>query len=240
MYESAAVHARLAASPFNYTLFDDDTLWTFSGCVQLSLDGSPVTNRGMVLPTGSHTFGARFPGCTVDFLVGTSLNGSGAAEYTTVDLDNVTALVSANSLRGRLAVYRSDLHDVTADGSGTWTRARAGTTWAETYRPTGGSTLINNATTQVATFEGGSYSFFWDAAWTDAAASLDEDFDQLLVAIGGTRYTLSGHLNTLYGRSSDRIYAGEVLITSVGVLVARIYGENGALRTEVLSPLASF
>jgi len=241
LYEAASVHSSLAAGVFNYTIFDDDTLWTASSCLQLSLDGSAVVTHGIVLPTGSHTYGASFPGCIVDFLVGTSLNGATVAEYTTADRDNITARVSVSSLRGRLVAYRSDLYDVTADGSGNWSRQRAGTTWAETYQPAAGSTLANNTTTRVATFEGGSYSFFWDAAWTDSAGSRDEDFDDLRVAIGGTSYTLKGHLQIVYDRSSDRSYAGEVRITRDGALIARIYGdEHQALRTETLTPLAPF
>ena len=164
LYESAAVHASLAASPFGYTLYDDDTVWTDWPCYQLSLDGQPPSPR-TVLPTGSHTYAVTFTNCYVDFLVGTRLDGTASVAYTSADLNDVTtALVSVNSMRGTLVAYRSDLYDVTANGSGMWTRVRTGeprttsATETTTYTPTIGSTLVNNATGNVATFGGGSYS----------------------------------------------------------------------------------
>jgi hypothetical protein len=248
LYDSASVHSTLAVSPLFWTLLDDDEMWTAgpcifdSGSVEISLDGASMTTPGTILPTGSHRLGANFAHCLVDGLGGVVLHGTSATTYTTADRSDLTALVSVTSLRGWGAAYQSDLYDVTADGSGTWRRMRIGATFAETYAPTPGSTLVNNSTTQIATFEGGSYSFVWDpfVLAPNAAGALDEDFDNLLVTVGGTRYALNGHLHTLISRSSDRTYAGEVRITSNNALAARIIGAGGALRTETLIPLASY
>ena len=173
----------------------------------------------------------------------TSLNGAASAVYTTTDLNDLPALVSLNSVQGRGegVSYLSDLNDVTADGSGTWTRLRTDTWVTTTYTPTIGSTLVNNATGNVATFQGGSYSSSDGPRPSGASAVAHEEFDNLAVAIGGTSYTLNGNLHSFYGFSSENTYTGEVRITSNGTLVARIYGDaSGALRTEVLSPLVSF
>ena len=247
LYDSASVHSVLAVSPLFWTLLSDDEMWTAgpcifdSGSVEISLDGASMTTPGTILPTGSHRLGANFAHCLVDGLGGVVLHGTAATAYTTDDRSDLTALVSVSSLRGTGAAYQSDLYDVTADGSGTWRRMRTDITWAETYRPTAGSTLVNNSTAQVATFEDGSYSFFWDASLPDAAGALDQDFDDLRVSIIGTSYTLKGHLQIVYDRSSKRSYAGEVRITNDGALVARIYGDaGGALRTETLIPLAPY
>jgi hypothetical protein len=220
----------------------DDQVWSWN-CVRMSLDGAPTPP---VLPTGSHTFAARFDRCYVDLLVGTWLNGTASSAYTATDLNDLTAQVSVTSMRGKLVAFRSDLYDVTADGSGTWTRVRTGTpwttSWAETttYRPTIGSTLTNNLTTNVATFEGGSYTSSWGPT-PPGGSSFHEEFHDLAVAISGTSYTLSGSMDSFYPNSGNRSCTGEIRIASNGTLVARIYGDaNNPLRTEVLSPLAPF
>jgi len=241
LYESAALHATLATSAHYYMAYDDRVeSW---GCVQMSLDGAPTPP---VLPTGSHVFAARFDRCYVDLLVGTWLSGTASSQYTATDLNELTAQISVQSMRGRLVEFHSDLYDVTADGSGTWTRVRTGTpwtmSWAETttYVPTIGSTLTNNSTTNVATFGGGSYTHSWGPFVPDRTENHDQ-FDNLEVAISGTRYILNGNFTWVYERSGNRPVSGEVRITSNGTLVARIYGgASGELRTEVLSPLASF
>jgi hypothetical protein len=239
LYESASVHATLATSHHYYMAYDDH-VWSW-GCVQMSVDGAPAPP---VLPTGSHTFSASFQRCYVDLLVGTWLNGTASSAYAATDLNDLTAQVSV-SMRGKLVAFRSDLFDVTADGSGTWTRVRTGTAWTTsraettTYKPTIGSTLTNNSTTNVATFGGGSYTNRWGPS-SSGGTPVHEEFDNLVVALGGTSYTLSGSIDSFYW-NSGRSHSGEIRITSNGTLVARIYGDaSDALRTEVLSPLASF
>jgi hypothetical protein len=243
------VHATLATSHHYYMAFDD-TVWPWD-CVQMSLDDAPAP---AVLPTGNHIFAAMFDRCYVDFLVGTWLDGTASSTYAATDLNELTAQVSASSMRGKLVEFRSDLYDVTADGTATWTRVRTGTawttSWAETttYRPSIGATLTNNATNNVATFGGGSYTSGWGPSLPGWAAQGHEEFDDLVVTIGCTRYTLNGRLKHLYSRevapsifSAENFHSGEVQITSDGTLVARIYGDaNGLLQTHILSPLASF
>jgi len=241
LYESASVHATLSTSHHYYMAYDD-RVWPWD-CVQMSLDGAPTP---AVLPTGSHTFAASFDRCYVDFLVGTWLDGTASSTYAATDLNELTAQVSANSMRGKLANFRSDLYDVTADGSATWTRVRTGTawttSWAETttYRPTIGSTLTNNSTNNVATFEGGSYTQSWGPP-PPGGTAIHEEFDDLAVAVSGTSYTLNGSLDSFYWNVGTRSYTGEIRITSCGTLVARIYADaSGARQTEILTPLASF
>ncbi|HUM12462.1 MAG TPA: hypothetical protein VLT82_16060 [Myxococcaceae bacterium] len=241
LYESASVHATLATSQHYYMAYDDQ-VWSWD-CAQMSLDGAPAPSK---LPTGSHTFTASFHRCYVDLLVGTWLDGTASSAYTATDLDDLTAQVSVNSMRGKLVALRSDLFDVTADGSGTWRRVRTGTpwttSWAETttYSPTTGSTLTNNSTTNVATFGGGSYTRSWGPPPAGGVA-VHEAFDGLAVAVSGTSYSLNGTMDTVYWNSGTRSYTGEIRITSNGTLVARIHGDaSGALRTDVLGPLPSF
>jgi hypothetical protein len=200
------------------------------------------------LPAGTHTYAVTFSNCLVDGLAGTTLDGTTSIAYTGADLYHLTAVISVNSMRGKLVAYRSDLYDVTANGSGTWARESTGTPWTTTfvstttYTPAAGSTLVNNRTSGVATFEGGSYSGGYGPTPPGAAASAHDEFNDLVIDISGTSYTLNGALRVVYGFSADQnLYMGEVRITSNGSLMARVYGDcSGKLRTEVLSPLVPF
>ena len=255
LYEAAAVHANLTASPLVYAVFyGDQTLWTSGPCsnggsLQTSLDGV-LPAKGTVLPPGSHNLAVTFADCVVDQLVGISLNGAASAVYTSsTDLNELTALVSVNSMRATGEVgFLSPFNDVTADGSGTWTRERRDE-WRSTttYSPTIGSRLVNNLTNNVATFGGGSYSTIQHEPPSGSSSQVQHEYNNLAVAINGTDYVLSGNILSTYGfggSASDVSHSGEVRITSNGTLVARVYGTGGpdargltALRVEVFFPL---
>jgi hypothetical protein len=208
--------------------------------MQALLDGGPVTAG--TLPAGSHTFAVTFANCRVDGLVGTSLNGAASAAYTGADLNDVTALVSAKSMRGTALALRSGLDDVTADGSATWRRVKTDAGSTTTYTPTVGSRLVNNLTGNAATFLGGSFSSGHTSPPPGWAASGQQDFASLAVAINGTEYTLNGSLQSLYGFVGNQgRHTGEVRITSNGTLVARVYGDaNGLFSIEILGTLVPF
>ena len=83
-----------------------------------------------------------------------TLNGVASAAYKAAEWSNVSATVSADSVRGRDLAFLSNLNDVTADGSAVWTSVGSGTK-TTTYTPAAGSRLINNSTSSVAMFGGG-------------------------------------------------------------------------------------
>jgi hypothetical protein len=239
LYQSAQVHA-FVASPFHFGRSDDDDLvfgvWTSGSCkvwgtLQASLDGAPALP---MLPTGSHTYEVTFADCMGgDPMAGVWWDGALSAAYVSADLNDLTALVSANSMT--FACCGGSGWYMTADGSGTWTRVRTSTARTLIYTPTIGATLINNHTAHVATFGGGSYSSSFSPPVGNASSGR-EVFDNLTVAVGATSYILHGRIESGAGTG----YSGEVRITSNGTLVARLYGDRGALRTEVLSPLDPF
>jgi hypothetical protein len=147
-------------------------------------------------------------------------------------------MVSADSVRGKGLAGLSELRDVTADGSAVW-RSVGSSTKTMTYTPTTGSRLVNNSTTNVATFGGGSYSKIQYPPPQGWASRSEQRFDNLKVAINGTEYTVNGSLETTFGFSgSQRTHTGEIRIINNGTLVARIYGDvRNALTIEVLVPL---
>lgn len=73
----------------------------------------------------------------------------------------------------------------------------------------------------------------------DSAASVQQDFASLVVAINGSEYSLDGSLHSVYGFVGNQgTHAGEIRITSNGTLVAHIYRDaNGLFSVEVLSAM---
>jgi len=209
--------------------------------MEVLLDGSAPA-PGTRLATGSHALAVSYAHCQVyggGWEPETILHGAASAAYTTTDLNDLPVQVSLNSVQGTGdgVAYRSDLYDVTADGSGTWTRLRTDTSETTTYTPTIGSTLTNNETTHVATFGGGSYTSSWGPPLPGFSDSRKEEFDNLVITINGVTCTLNGGLQSVY-EGGTNFYFGEVRITSDGILVARIFGDaNASLRSEVLAPL---
>ena len=248
LFEAASLHQGLTTSPLTYATQDGRVVWTNGPCVttvngrpdpngslQGSLDGSLSPTSGTFLPTGSHTYVVSFSNCLVDYLSGIELNGVASAAYSAAEWSNLTATVSADSVRGQglPSGEFSELYDVTADGSAVWTSVGSSTK-TTTYTPATGSRLVNNSTANVATFGGGSYSMI-----QYPSARVERRLDNLKVAINGTEYTLSGSLEFTYGFSSgSTTYTGEIRIINNGTLVARIYGDvRNALTIEVLVPL---
>ena len=237
LFESASLHEALTTSPITWAT-EDGKVWTDgpcafgSGSLQGSLDGNLPPTKGTFLPTGSHTYVVSFSDCLVAWY-GVGLSGVASTAYDAAEWSNLTATVSAESMRGQgLASGQfSDLHDVRADGSAVWTRTGSSTK-TTIYTPAPGSRLVNNSTTNVATFGGGSYSMIHHPG------RVERRFDNLKVAINGTEYTLNGSFNYMSGSSGSPQYTGEIRIINNGTLVARIYGDvRNALTIEVLVPL---
>ena len=243
LFDAASVHQNVTTSPLDWTS-EVGKVWSNgpcpggSGSLQGSLDDGLSPTPGM-LPTGSHTYVVSFSNCLMHSLAGWELNGVASAAYNAAGWSNVTATVSAESMRGQSLNYFSELYDVTAEGSAAWTSVGS-TTRTTTYTPATGSRLVNNSTTNVATFGGGSYSLvrYPGNRW-------EHRFDNLKVAINGTEYTLNGRLEITSGgplgspRTTDS-YTGEIQITNNGTLVARIYGDVRNDRAiEVLVPLVA-
>ena len=237
LLDAAGVHAWATTSPLTLAAYEGKVNWTNGPCeeygsLQASLDGGVPPTSGTFLPTGNHTYVVSFSNCLLDGWTLT-LTGTASATYKAAEWSNVSATVSADSVRGRDLAFLSQLHDVTADGSAAWTSVGSGTK-TTTYTPVPGARVLNNATSNVATFGGGSYSK------TQTGNRWEMRFDNLKVAINGTEYTLTGSLDT-EGAGSSRTYTGEVRIIHNGTLVARVYGDvRNVLTFEILSPLVPF
>ncbi len=238
LFDAAHVHAAVTTSPLFHGTENGKVMWTNGPCafgqgsMQGSLDGGLAPTPGTFLPTGSHTYEVSFSNCPVNWWGNEAfeLHGVASAAYNVAEWSNITAMVSADSVRGKDLAFRSELYDVTADGSGLWTRSSND---SRTYTPATGSRLVNNSTANVATFGGGSHSFIRSSS--QGTPSTSDRFDNLKVAVNGTEYTLNGSLVAI---STSRLtFTGEIRINNNGTLVARIYGDGNDLRVEVLVPL---
>ena len=249
LFDAASVHAAVTTFPLWYGNAYRKAMWTNGPCdfgqgsMQGSVDDVLAPSPGTFLPTGSHTYVVSFSNCPVNYWGNEAfeLHGVASAAYDTADWSTLTATVSADSVRGQEIFVFSGLNDVTADGSAVWTRVGSSTT-TTTYTPATGARLVNNSTTNVATFGGGSYSTIQTQNLQSGRSSSypERRFDNLKVAINGTEYTLNGSLvqGSLLGRET---FVGEIQIINNGTLVARIYGDaRNALATEVLVPLVPF
>lgn len=237
LFQSASLHAEVMTSALIFAIADGK-VWTNSSCgsgsLQGSVDGVPPA-PGTLLPTGSHTYAVSFTNCELGLTWwGVRLNGVASGAYNAAEFRNITATVSADSLRGTGlegdGLLSERPYDVTADGSAVWTFAGSSVTSA-TYTPATGSRLTYNSTDIVGIFGGGSYS-----RTNHPSGRAEQRFHNLTIAVNGTVYTLSGTLDTTVGNSL--IHSGEVQIISNGTLAARLYGNAGnALTIEVLVPL---
>ena len=239
LFDAAIVHAAVTTFPLWYGSDYGKAMWTNGPCasgqgsMQASVDGVLAPTPGTFLPTGSHTYVVSFSNCRVNWYFNeTELNGVASAAYNAADWNNITATVSADSVRGKdMATGWSALsNDVTADGSAVWTRSSNNST----YTPATGSRLVNNSTANVATFGGGSSSTISTISQGGPSTSTQR-FDNLKVAINGTEYTLNGSLVETHG--SRITFAGEIQIITNGMLAARIVGDGYNLRVEVHIPL---
>ena len=154
LLDAAGVHAGATTSPLTSATYGRQGAWTNGPCdiaghgsLQASLDGGLPPTSGTFLPTGSHTYVVSFSNCLVDGWAMT-LDGVATAAYNAAEWSNVSATVSADSVRGRYLAFLSDLNDVTADGSAVWTSVGSSTArkprltprllahvWSTTRRP---------------------------------------------------------------------------------------------------------
>jgi len=243
VFDAVTVHRELTTAAFDWAVDRDGKVWTDS-CAVPSLD-SATPAAGTPLPAGTHTYAVAFPNCTIDGLSPSALAGGASATYALSGrLSNwgyppgsldLTAQVAAQSLSGSNLAFRSDLFNVTAVGSATWSVTTTATETTRIYSPESGSTLRNNSTGNVATFGGGTLTRTWSVLGERTR------FDGIVVTVGGSSYLLDGTIESTNGSQAGReTIVGEVRITSSGTVVARVYGQNGSLVVEVLAPIATF
>lgn len=244
IFESIRIFETLSSA----AIWQADTVNTFwyggcgSGTVGVTLDGAAVS-AGTAIPQGTHLLTAAFTNCLTDLLVGTAIDGAATADYTAADLDTVMSHVTATGLSGALFSFRSDLYQVTVDGSGAWTRTRSGSDTSVRFAPAPGSRLTDRQSGRSVTFDGGTYSRTERPTEDGLAWAATETFENVAIVVEGAAYLLHGRLEL---RSPPRALMpaspDELSLTSNGTRIARLYPDpsGGWLRIEVLAPPVPF
>ena len=248
LFEAARVHYTMTTAPLMGfdakgaapTAWLDGRCAMNEGSAQGSLDGrSPAASVGPVLPSGSHTYSVNFLNCRVDGLSGISMMGTATVAYDTIDWRELTARVSAGSIRATGSVAPGGvLADVSATGSATWTLTTSSDARTDTYTPGAGSTVVNNLTTHAITFQGG--SLVLENRWGPVSFStFRATFNEVVLALKGVTYVMDGsvQISTTPGLDWG---IGEVLISRDGTPIARIFTSGASIEAEAYAPLETF
>lgn len=205
------------------------------GTRDASLDGAPAPAQ-TPLPSGNHTFVVRFVGCMLDAMDGTVYDGAVSLTYATPDWREVTAQTDTASVRAS-NLYGDITFDVTASGSALWKYSGTDTSEQTTFTPAAGASLVNNLTTNVISFKGGSIvdSSSMGTTWVGR-----EGFTNLEFELNGVSHVLDGILERTWVNGRPAGWTGEIRITRGGALVARIYPVDNSLRAEAYAPLVEF
>jgi hypothetical protein len=227
LYEAANLAAHLISQPFAL-ITNYGGCFSTGGSLRIEVDGLPLP-VGDRLPIGDHAFSASLDDCVADGLAG-KFSGTISGSY---GVDTV-GLLTVSSMRARGLAYQSDLNDVTGNGALTLTTVASGGISTTTATLSAGTTLMNNVSAKVATFEGGSTSYSHDSA----GESGQDTFNDLIVVVDGTRYVLDGSLQWSNRPPGFRYESGTVRVTSNGVLHASFtVGQDGGAFVEILVPL---
>lgn len=203
--------------------------------------GSPMLNGvpavvGQALPDTA-TVSATFSTCTeVD---GTSFSGSSSVVYDFPSLDLLNGTATANVSNLRVTTRSAGVvdNDYTANGVGAIAVASASTPAEDTVTilltPAAGSTLRNELDGLTATFASGAMTLTAGVSAT-SVARIRFDYDHLSTSISGVSYVANGfHELSRDAQGGVIAGSGEVIFTTNGVEVGRIYATNGGVFVEV-------
>lgn len=240
---ASSVYATMAGEPFIYLQPGGEAppAWGAvpceggSGSLEALLDGAP-SSAGNPLPVGRHAYVVRFANCLLDGLDGRTYTGTASVAYATADWTEIVATARTDSLRAQTS-GEARLADVTSNGSGTWKYTSTASGSVRTYAPAAGGTLVNNLTTNVITFNGGS---IFSEASPGTTSVFRNGFEKLEIQLNGTSLVLDGALERTFVDGRQTNLTGEIRVTGSGGLVARFSAVDGQMRTDVFAPLIWF
>ena len=245
LVDSIRAH-RVAVVPFFYGLEDEfaevprikaSGRCNGGGAVQVTLDGSTV-GEATELPAGNHIFAVTHDQCEYHGgLGGIGLHGSASAAYRRGEAEGSKHEIAADVLASGGVRAKGDVSarfgDITAYGSGTFTRRRTSSEgYSATWALAPGARLVNNRTNGVVVLNAGSYTISFPPS-----GGSSETWSDVAIEVKGSRYMLNGTV-----RTGATEHLGEILITSDGTEVARVFPENpsGRLRAGVKGSIQAF
>jgi hypothetical protein len=235
-YEAAAV-------PFNLT--SEDGLSFVSpagvcsgGSITGSFNGGALPAAGSTVPLNG-TLAATASACGVD---GSTYTGSSSVAYnlTGLDPDRGSATANVTSMRVRSSSDGVTIdRDITANGNGTvvfdGSVTGSDTTSTATLTPAAGATLRSELSGLTATFASGSVaSLVVDRTGVPFPVRLRVSYDNLRFGVSGTNYLGNGFYElTFAGNGAFTGGSGEVLLTSNGTTIGRIFANANGVFIEV-------
>ncbi len=208
-----------------------------AGSISGQLNGGALPAAGSAVPSAA-TLAVNASGCDVD---GTVYTGSASVSYNLSGLQPTvgTATGTVTAMRLREASGGSVTRDITANGNGTLTLSGsvsgALSSQTITIAPASGATLRNELSGLTATFAGGSVAGLNENTSTSSLPTRSRvTYNDLRFAVAGVNYLASGFyeigFNAQGGFASG---SGEVLLSSGGVTVGRIYANANGVFIEV-------
>lgn len=235
-YEAAAV-------PFNLTSEDGLSFVSAatvcsSGSITGSLNGGALPAPGSAVPA-SGTLAATASSCVVD---SSTYSGASSVAFniTGRDPDRGTATATVTNMRVRSSSDGTTIdRDITADGNGSvvFSGSVAGTdtTSTATLTPAAGATLRSELSGLTASFASGSVSSLTvDRAGVAFPVRLRVSYDNLRFGVSGTNYLGNGFYElTFASNGAFTGGSGEVLLTSNGTTIGRIFANANGIFIEV-------
>lgn len=209
-----------------------------AGSISGSFNGGALPVAGTAVPA-TGTLAATASGCVVDGF--TTYDGTSTVVFNITGANPPQGSASATLANVRLRTSSNGVvdRDITGNGSGTLlitgSSTATSTTTGLTLSPGAGATLRNELSALVATFSGGSVGTRSTVAnATGQAQSLRITYDNLAFTVAGTPYLANGFYELVFGSlTTPPTGSGEVLLTSNGVRVGRIYANAEGVFIEV-------
>lgn len=235
-YEAAAV-------PLNLTSEDGLSFVSAAGVcsggsITGSFNGGALPAPGSAVPA-SGTLAATASACAVD---GSTYSGSSsvAFNFTQRGPDRGTATANVTSMRVRSSSDGVTIdRDITANGNGSvvfdGSVAGTDTTSIATLTPAAGATLRSELSGLTATFASGSVaSLVVDRTGVAIPVRLRVSYDNLRFGVSGTNYLGNGFYElTFASNGAFTGGSGEVLLTSNGTTIGRIFANANGVFIEV-------
>ncbi|MCU7374931.1 hypothetical protein PEC18_29860 [Paucibacter sp. O1-1] len=208
-----------------------------AGSISGQLNGGALPAAGSAVPA-TGTLSATASACETD---GTVYNGSASVSYNLSSLEptvgTATGTVTAMRLTDRSGSSVS--RDITANGSATVTLSGSSnggnSTQTVSIAPATSATLRNELSGLTASFAGGSVAALSETSSTSSLPTRTRlSYNDLRFAVAGVNYLASGFYEVSF--SAQGGYAGgsgEVLLSSGGVAVGRLYANASGIFIEV-------
>lgn len=213
------------------------SLCSLGGTATLTLDGQSVTAPAVLTPDVSHLIVGSFNQCA-DAGQSHVLNGQ----------TSIHVRISGSFEAGRNVVTQSTMNNLSIEEDGavvsgridvSSTRRLSGnsSSFVQTISPQTGASVRLPDNGPVMTFTGGSVTITDQASSDTMTGSSTSTFNDLSAMVNGTNFKVSGSMQITASANNAMAgnFSGEIVLTSGGATVGRIYGDSQGRPTMQVS-----